>query len=123
MDKFCYLGDMLSVDGEADAAVEARIFEHCILSRYSKFLVTSSNQFGFRKGSVCDHAIYSVRKVVEHFVAGGSTVNVCLFDLSKAFNKLDHSALCLKLMDRSIPAQILSVLENRFSLCMSCLMC
>ena len=25
MDKFCYLGDMLSVHGDADAAVEARI--------------------------------------------------------------------------------------------------
>ena len=25
LDKFCYLGDMLSVDGDADAAVETRI--------------------------------------------------------------------------------------------------
>ena len=25
VDKFCYLGDMLSVDGDADVAVEARI--------------------------------------------------------------------------------------------------
>jgi len=25
VDKFCYLGDMLSEDGDADAAVEARI--------------------------------------------------------------------------------------------------
>jgi len=25
VDKFCYLGDMLNVDGDADAAVEARI--------------------------------------------------------------------------------------------------
>ena len=25
VDKFCYLGDMLSVDGDADTAVEARI--------------------------------------------------------------------------------------------------
>ena len=25
VDKFCYLGDMLSVDGDADAAMEARI--------------------------------------------------------------------------------------------------
>ena len=25
LDRFCYLGDMLSVDGDADAAVEARI--------------------------------------------------------------------------------------------------
>ena len=26
MDKFCYLGDMLSVDGDADVAVENRIW-------------------------------------------------------------------------------------------------
>ena len=25
VDKFCYLGDMLSVDGDADAAMEAKI--------------------------------------------------------------------------------------------------
>jgi len=25
MDKFCYLGDILSVDGDADAAVKTRI--------------------------------------------------------------------------------------------------
>jgi len=25
VDKFCYLGDMLSMDGDADAAVDARI--------------------------------------------------------------------------------------------------
>jgi len=25
VDKFCYLGDMLTVDGDADVAVEARI--------------------------------------------------------------------------------------------------
>jgi len=25
VDKFCYVGDMLSVDGDADAAVEAKI--------------------------------------------------------------------------------------------------
>ena len=41
-------------------------------------------------------------------------VAVCLLDLSKAFDKMDHSALYLKLMDRSIPVQILSVFENWF---------
>jgi len=64
----------------------SKIFEHCILSRYSKFLVTNSNQFGFKKGSGCNYVIglYSVRKVGEHFVACGSTVDVCLLDLSKS---------------------------------------
>jgi len=29
VDMFCYLGDTLSVDGDADAAVEARVREEC----------------------------------------------------------------------------------------------
>jgi len=53
-------------------------------------------------------------------VNGGSTVNVCLLDLSKAFDKMNHYALFIKLMNRSIPIQALSVLENWFSLCLSC---
>ena len=32
--------------------------------------------FGFKKGSSCGHAIYSVRRVVDYYVNGGSTVNV-----------------------------------------------
>ena len=36
-------------------------------------------------------------------------MNVCLLDLSKAFDKMDQSALYLKLMDRAIPVQILNV--------------
>jgi len=72
------------------------------------------------KGLSCGHAIFSLRKVVEHYVAGGSTVNVCLLDLSKAFHKTNHFALYLKLMDRPVPIQILSVLENWLSWCMSC---
>ena len=103
--------------------VISKIFEHCILSRYGNFWVNSPNQFGFKKCSTCNFSICSVRKVVEHFVAGGSTVNVCLLDMSKAFDKMDHSALYVKLMDISISVQILNVLQNRFSLCMSCVKC
>jgi len=57
--------------------------------------------------------------VVEHYTNGGSTVNVCLLDLPKAFDKMNHFALYIKLMNRSIPVQVLSVLENWFSSCLS----
>jgi len=97
-----------------------KIFEHCLLSKFSKFLATSSNQFGFKKASSCGHALYSVGKVVEHYAANGSTVNVCSLDLSKAFDKIDHYALYLKLLDRSIPVKILDVLSNWLLLCFSC---
>ena len=51
--------------------VISKSVEHCLLSKCSKFLATSSNQFGFKKASSCGHAIYSVRKVVEHYAANG----------------------------------------------------
>ena len=35
------------------------------------------------------HVIYSVRNVIEHYVANGSTVCICSLDLSKAFDKMN----------------------------------
>ena len=109
-----------SYRGISISAILSKIFEQCILTRYSKFMSSSPNLFGFKKGSSCGHAIYSVRQVVEYYTNGGSTVNVCLLDLSKAFDKMNHFALYIKLINRSIPVQVLSVLENWFSSCLSC---
>ena len=47
-------------------------------------------------------------------------MNDCLLDFSKAFDKMNHFAFYIKLMNRSIPVQVLSVLENWFSSCLSC---
>ena len=100
--------------------VISKIFEHCILIRYSEYFTTSPNQFGFKRAHGCGHAIYSMRKVVDHYIAGGSTVNVCQLDLSKAFDKMNHFGLYIKLMAKSLPVQILSVLESWFSMYLSC---
>ena len=100
--------------------IVSKIFEHCVLKRYNNFFDSSYNQFGFKKNSSCGHAVYSVRKVVEHYVNGGSTVNVCLLDLSKAFDKVNQFALYIELMNRSVPITLLQMLENWFSVCLSC---
>ena len=76
-----------SYRGISISPILSKMFEQCVLTRYSKFLSSSPNQFGFKKGSSCGHAIYSVRKVVEHYTNGGSTVNVCLLDFLKALTK------------------------------------
>ena len=71
----------------------SKVLEHCIIERFSDFLNTTDNQFGFKKQLRCSHVIYSVRNVIDHFISGGSTVNVCSLDLSKAFDKMSHYAL------------------------------
>jgi len=98
----------------------SKIFESCILNRYRDFLVTSDNQFGFKKGLGCSHAIYSVKCVVNHYIDNGSTVNLCALDLKKAFDKVNHHGLFVKLMNRLLPDNILTVLEYWYGLCSTC---
>jgi len=51
---------------------------------------------------------------------GCNTANVCSIDLSKAFDKVNHHSLYLKLMKRRIPVELLQVFENWFSGCSAC---
>ena len=48
------------------------------LKKISEFISTDNKQFGFKKGMGCSHAIYTVRHVVERFIKGGNTVNLCM---------------------------------------------
>ena len=53
----------LTVDdfrGISISPVLSKVFEHCILEIFGDFLVTSNNQFGFKKHSGCADAIYNV---------------------------------------------------------------
>ena len=106
--------------GISISQVISKLFECCILGRYQDFLVTSGNQFGFKAGVGCSHAIYVVKTVVNLYVDQGSTVNLCALDLTKAFDKVNHYGLFLKLMDRLIPDNLLSVLEFWYDNCATC---
>jgi len=116
-------GKPLTVDdfrGISISPVLSKVLEHCILDRYGDFFVTSNHQFGFKKHSSCAHAIYITRCVVDYYTTHGSTVNLCAIDLSKAFDKMNHHGLFIRLMERKIPANLLSLLENWFSIGITC---
>jgi len=83
-------------------------------------LETTDNQFGFKKGVGCSHAIYIVYNIVKQATSNGSTVNLCAIDLSKAFDKVNHNAVFIKFMERKIPMILLELLENLFRVCYSC---
>ena len=106
--------------GISISPVLSKVFENCILQRYKQFFFTSDNQFGFKKLSGCSHAIYTLRQSVEYFTKSGTTVNLCAIDLSKAFDKVNHFGLYIKLMNRSVPNMLLAVLENWFHIHTTC---
>ena len=101
--------------GIAVSPVISKVFEHCILDKFKKYFTSSNQQFGFKKGCGCRNAIYTVRTVVERINKGGSTANICAIDLSKAFDKVNHCALYIKLMKRHVPVELLEILEDWLS--------
>ena len=59
VDKFCYLGDMLSVDGDADVAVEARIRIAWYKFRQLVPLLTNTNISLIRRGRLYSSCVRS----------------------------------------------------------------
>ena len=59
VDKFCYLGDMLSVDGDADAAVEARIRTGWNKFRHLVPLLTDRDISLIRRGRLYSSCVQS----------------------------------------------------------------
>ena len=47
-------------------------------------------------------------------------MNLCALDLRKAFDKLSHFGLFIKLMDRAIPTSLLSVIEHWMFISVTC---
>ena len=95
--------------------VISKLFEHCVLGNFGIYFSSCDSQFGFKKRTGCNHAIFSVKCVVDYFVKGGSTVNVCTLNISKAFDNISHSILFIKLMKRGIPKSLLTLLINWYS--------
>ena len=97
--------------GIAISCVISKILEYAILRRFNKYFITGENQFGFKKNLGCTQAIHTVRNLIERYTRGGSTVNICSIDLSKAFDKTNHHGVLLKLMKRNMPRSIILLLE------------
>jgi len=117
---FCKTITVDDFRGISISPVISKAFEHCIIDRFGSYFATSDNQFGFKKQLGCSHAIYTLRCAVDAYVNAGSTVNICTLDLSKAFDKMNHHGLFIKLMQRRIPINLLCILEHWFSIGSTC---
>jgi len=79
-------------------------------SYFQTFFESSEYQFGFKKGFSCSHAIYSIKQISDFYTSGGSTINICSLDISKAFDKLNFYCLLSKLVERGLPIELLNIL-------------
>ena len=90
--------------------VVSKIFEHVLKALFASHLTTSAYQFGFKAKKSTSHALHCFRETVDYYVENGSRVFCSFLDASKAFDRLVHSGLFIKLMDRNVPKIFLDII-------------
>ena len=103
-------GDMHNYRGITIAPIISKIFEYSLHSVFQPFLTTSQFQLGFKKKASTSHAIYCLKETIDYYTSHGSNVFCSFLDASKAFDRLVHAGLFLKLLQRHIPIVFLEIM-------------
>jgi len=67
--------------------------------------------------------IFTLRSVIDYYNKRGSTVNLCMLDISKALDKARHYCMFIKLMNRNVLLVLLKVIINWYDKCAVSIRC
>ena len=100
-------------------AVCCKVMEHILHSQVMKHLdlhnILSDNQHGFRKKQSCESQLILTIIDLASGLEDGEQIDAILLDFSKAFDKVPHQRLLLKLQHYGIRGQLLSWIESFLS--------
>ena len=88
-------------------SVISKLFELIILEICEEYLVTHDLQFGFKKNSGCNQAIFVLTEVIKYYLDNGSNVFLSALDLTKTFDKVNHFKLFTALFEKRIPSWVI----------------
>ena len=81
----------------------SQLFERVIRIKTAHLLSTDELQFGFKSKLSTNHALFTLNETVNYFTKHGSTVIAAFLDCSKAFDKISHAGVFIKLIERKVP--------------------
>ena len=76
----------------------------------SNLLITTCNQFGFKSKLGTNTCIYALKEIVENHRSLNGSMFMRFLDASKAFDRLKHSLLFQKSIDRKVPGYIIRIM-------------
>jgi len=100
--------------------VISKVFEVRLLDKFGSTLESNDLQLGFKKKLGCEPCVYLLQNVTDYFACKSSPVFIASLDASKAFDRINHEKLFVKLFERGAPRCFISVLEKRYSKLIFC---
>jgi len=97
------------------APASSKLFESVLLQLHGSYLGSDPMQFGFKKNSSCSSAIFTFTEAIKYCNNLGTKVYSAFLDASKAFDKVLHNGLFLKLIKRNVPIAFVKLLKNWYS--------
>jgi hypothetical protein len=97
--------------------VPGKTYTHVLLERLRRQLEPSlaTYQFGFRPGRGTTAPIFTLRRLQEESHRAQAPLHVAYVDLSKAFDRVNHTALWHTLLRRGVHPDLLSRIESLYS--------
>jgi len=111
-------GDATQLDlyrGITLSPVLSKLFEMVLLHLFEEFLVSDDLQFGFKKRSSCSHALLAFSESIKYFTSNRNKVYAAFLDASKAFDKVLHNCLFVKLLRKNVPVCLVLLLRSWYS--------
>ena len=106
------LSDASNYRGITISPIVSKVFEHVLKNVFAECLHSDNLQFGFKKRSSTVHALYCFKETVNYYIDNNSRVFCSFLDASKAFDRLVHSGLFLKMISRKVPIIFLNVIVS-----------
>ena len=73
----------------------SKLFEMSVVEICNYAFTADSLQFGFKTGTSCADAIFTLKTTVQYFTEKGSSVFIASLDISKVFDRVHHFKLYL----------------------------
>ena len=99
----------------AVSSVFSKLFESLLKERLEPLIRSSDNQFSFKPSLGTETCVFLLKEAVRHYIDQKSPVLCTFLDASEAFDKVTHSKLVARLIDRSVPSYLIDILRNWYS--------
>lgn len=109
-DKAAKLNSMQNYRPIALASLISKVLEIILYTRLEMFVLTNDSQFGFKKKHGTDMCIYALKEIVGKYLSLNTSVFLCFIDATKAFDRVNHFKLFMKLVNRGVPRYLVRIL-------------